>query len=302
MEFGAGFKPNVSIPELVQLATLAEHSGFRFVGIFDDLLLHSRKRVEVYTTLTAIALNTKTVKIGPWCTNAYTRHPITTAYTIATLDELSGKRAFVALVGGGHHARCVASGKPGFNQCEEAIGTIREVFSGKTFERKNWKYQLYKPMTHIPVYWGGENDISAKFGGRVSDGVIIGGPRGWVDEKMLKTTIDIIETGAESSGRTLEQVPVILNTPVSISPDRDAAVENVMSYLRKMMDYIGVGAENAPPKEAIAKKTMAGTVEDCIRAIKTVERLGITKIMMIVTGNRKETLQLFKEGVLPEFS
>lgn len=302
MEFGAGFKPNVSIPELVQLATLAEHSGFRFVGIFDDLLLHSRKRVEVYTTLTAIALNTKTVKIGPWCTNAYTRHPITTAYTIATLDELSGKRAFVALVGGGHHARCVASGKPGFKQCEEAIGTIREVFSGKTFERKNWKYQLYKPMTHIPVYWGGENDISAKFGGRVSDGVIIGGPRGWVDKKMLKTTIDIIETGAESSGRTLEQVPVILNTPVSIAPDRDAAVENVMSYLRKMMDYIGVGAENAPPKEAIAKKTMAGTVEDCIRAIKTVERLGITKIMMIVTGNRKETLQLFKEGVLPEFS
>ena len=302
MEFGAGFKPNVSIPELVQLATLAEHSGFRFVGIFDDLLLHSRKRVEVYTTLTAIALNTKTVKIGPWCTNAYTRHPITTAYTIATLDELSGKRAFVALVGGGHHARCVASGKPGFKQCEEAIGTIREVFSGKTFERKNWKYQLYKPMTHIPVYWGGENDISAKFGGRVSDGVIIGGPRGWVDEKMLKTTIDIIETGAESSGRTLEQVPVILNTPVSIAPDRDAAVENVMSYLRKMMDYIGVGAENAPPKEAIAKKTMAGTVEDCIRAIKTVERLGITKIMMIVTANRKETLQLFKEGVLPEFS
>jgi len=302
MEIGAAFKPNESIPQLVRLAKLAEKSGFSSVGIFDDLLLHSRKRVEVYTTLTAIALNTKRVKIGPWCTNAYTRHPLTTAYTIATLDELSGKRAFLAIVGGGSHARRVAYGKPGFKQCEKAIGIFRKIFAGEQVEKRKWKYQLYKPMKHIPVYWGGENDISAKFGGRVSDGVIVGGPRGWVDEKELKISIKVIKTGAERSGRSLEEVPVILNTPVSISYDREAAVDNVMSYLRKMMEYIGRGADSAPPREGIAKITMAGTPEDCIRAIKTVEKLGIKKLMMVVTGNRKETLELFGERVLPEIS
>ncbi|MFQ6010971.1 MAG: hypothetical protein ACE5KG_02240, partial [Nitrososphaerales archaeon] len=62
----------------------------------------------------------------------------------------------------------------------------------------------------------------------------------------------------------------------------------------------GRADQPTPPREAIAKKALAGTPEDCIRAIKRVEKVGITKLMMIVTGNREETLRLFKESVLPE--
>ena len=96
MEFGAGLKPDEPImPNMVKLARLSEDAGFGYIGIFDDLLLVDHRRSDAYIVLSAIAMNTNKIKIGTWATNAYTRHPLTTAYSIASLNELSGGRAFL---------------------------------------------------------------------------------------------------------------------------------------------------------------------------------------------------------------
>ena len=52
-------------------------------------------------TLTAIALATERILLGPGITNPYVRHPGVTAAAVATIDELSGGRAFVGLGAGG---------------------------------------------------------------------------------------------------------------------------------------------------------------------------------------------------------
>ena len=48
-----------------------------------------------------MAAGTQRCRIGPSVTNPYTRHPALTAAAIATVDELSGGRAVLALGAGG---------------------------------------------------------------------------------------------------------------------------------------------------------------------------------------------------------
>ena len=72
--------------------------SFNFGKIYEDagldgLLLFDTQNLapEVYTSLTAIALQTNRIKLGTGVTNPKTRHAAVTASTIATLDQLSGE-------------------------------------------------------------------------------------------------------------------------------------------------------------------------------------------------------------------
>ena len=89
--------PNSPVLDVVDLGVLAEQLGYRRCWVYDEGL-HTR---DVYVTLTAVALATEKILIGPGITNPYVRHPGVTAAAVATLDELSGSRAFVGIGAGG---------------------------------------------------------------------------------------------------------------------------------------------------------------------------------------------------------
>ena len=89
--------PKGPVAEVVDLAVIAEGLGYRRCWVYDEGLVTR----DVYVTLAAIALSTKRILLGPGITNPYVRHPGVTAAAVATLDELSGGRAFVGLGAGG---------------------------------------------------------------------------------------------------------------------------------------------------------------------------------------------------------
>ena len=65
-------------------------------------LVHRRALFrECYVGLAALAARTDQIRLGPGVTDPYSRHPAVTAATIATLDELSGRRALLGLGVGG---------------------------------------------------------------------------------------------------------------------------------------------------------------------------------------------------------
>jgi 5,10-methylenetetrahydromethanopterin reductase len=55
---------------------------------------------EVYSCLGQIAANTAKVLVGPCVTDPFARHPALTAMAIATLDEISGRRAILGIGAG----------------------------------------------------------------------------------------------------------------------------------------------------------------------------------------------------------
>ncbi|MFQ6010947.1 MAG: LLM class flavin-dependent oxidoreductase [Nitrososphaerales archaeon] len=305
MEIGALIKPDPPIPEIVRLAKLCEDSGFDFVGTFDDLLFPSGTRKELYVTLTSIALNTSRIRLGSWATNSWTRHPILNAYAMATLDALCGKRTYIGIAWGGPHARSVSFTKPNHKRCEEALIMMRKVLNGEQQEINGWKYKLHEPMPHIPIFWACQAEQSIKLGCRHANGLIIGGPIASVHEQRLSGTLQQIENSIKEAGRTRSDVQILMNTPVSISTNREEAIDDVMAYLRTMFTYIGLGPDRAPPREVVSSTSMSGTPEDCINGLKLVKRLGIDKVGMVLPDDipRKEkTIKHLKEDVFPHIN
>ncbi len=304
MEIGALLKPDPAIPEIVRLAKLCEDSGFDFVGTFDDLLFPMGTRKELYVTLTAIALGTKKVKLGSWATNAWTRHPILNAYAMATLDALCGKRTYIGIALGGPHARSVSYVKPIHKRCEEALVMMRKVLNGELQEINGWKYKLHEPMPHIPIYWACQAEQSLKMGCRVADGVIIGGPIAAVNEQRLSVTIQQIENSIKEAGRARNEVQILMNSGVSVSTNRDEAIDDVMALRKAMFTYIGL-PERTPPREVVERTTMAGTPEDCIKGLKLVKRLGIDKVGMNLPDDirrKEQTIKHLREDVFPHIN
>ena len=89
--------PETSISSIVALAVTAERLDFDRCWVYDEGLATR----DVFVTMSAIAAATSTLQIGTGITNPYTRHPAQTASGIASLDELSGGRAFLGIGAGG---------------------------------------------------------------------------------------------------------------------------------------------------------------------------------------------------------
>ncbi|MEE9134232.1 MAG: hypothetical protein V3U25_00020, partial [Nitrososphaerales archaeon] len=101
----------------------------------------------------------------------------------------------------------------------------------------------------------------------------------------------------------LKDVKIWLNINVSLSLDREKAIDGVKSYMETLFSYLRASPDKMRlwPKDMFEKKSISGTPDDCIRAIKVVERCGVDAIMMAITGDKKETLRHLKETVIPAF-
>lgn len=97
LQWGVSLMPDLSVVEMARLGTVAEDAGFDRCWLFDEGLATR----DLYVTLTAMALSTTRIHLGPGITNPYTRHPGVTAAAIASLHELSGGRTFLGLGAGG---------------------------------------------------------------------------------------------------------------------------------------------------------------------------------------------------------
>ena len=131
MRFGIEFVPDSKISKLVELTQLAEDCGIEFVWITD----HYNNR-NVYATLTAIALNTKNIKMGTGVTNAVLVSPAWTAAAIQTINELSNGRAVLG-IGAGDKATFAKLGlkfeKP-LTRIKEAVKAIQTLTQGKKLD------------------------------------------------------------------------------------------------------------------------------------------------------------------------
>jgi 5,10-methylenetetrahydromethanopterin reductase len=125
--------PDGPVTLVAELARLAEDLGAARCFVYDEGL-HTR---DVYVALAAVAAATERVAIGPGITNPFVRHPGATASAIATVDELSGGRAFLGLGAGGaltlsplaiERRRPVAA-------IEDMVAALRGLFAGERVDR-----------------------------------------------------------------------------------------------------------------------------------------------------------------------
>jgi 5,10-methylenetetrahydromethanopterin reductase len=199
VELGVQLFPKAPVRTLVGIARRAEALGYRAAWVADEGFTQ-----DVYVTLTAIAAETATIRVGPGITNPYTRHPAVTATAIASLDAYAGGRAFLGLGAGGMltlNALNLPRPSP-VPWCRETIAVCRALWrneavthEGRMFSLRGARLQM--PARPIEIWVGGRGSQMLRLAGELADGALLNG----VPHVELDRVVGLVRDGAAPQGR-----------------------------------------------------------------------------------------------------
>ena len=91
MRVGLCFDGFYSIQEMIELAQLADEIGMESIWMSDHLCFR-----DSLTTSMALLASTKRIKVAPAPMSPYSRHPIISAMSLATMEEFAPGRVIAS--------------------------------------------------------------------------------------------------------------------------------------------------------------------------------------------------------------
>ena len=248
--------PHGPVADLVGLARIAENLGCCRCWVYDEGLATR----DVYVAMTAVALATSTIRVGTGITNPYSRHPGTTASAIATIDELSGQRAFVGIGAGGG----MTLGPMGIERrrpvaaVEAMVGALRGLYAGEEVDVESEGFgfrsaRLDYGRADTEIFLAGRGPRMTDLGGRLADGFVLS----WVHRDLLDDHVAALRVAAKIHGRRF----TIVWSTMLVTTDAD------LWMARESLSF-------RLPDSPVAVKEMIGMTEDDTRAIRDALRHG----------------------------
>jgi 5,10-methylenetetrahydromethanopterin reductase len=222
--FSLRLNNDLPVGDYIRLATAAETVGFDQFWVSHDLFLRSSPVI-----LTAVALATQRIQVGTCILNPYTLHPSEIAMTAASLDEISNGRFNLGIGAGAAEFMKwigVERERP-LATTRAAIEAIRAVLAGE--QPVGWEPEAYlrfdpgQRSRRIPIYLAALSPRMLRLAGEIADGVL---PLLFPPEHYA-TVEPLIREGAESAGRSMEDIDLAACVWCSVSEDR-AAAEDVL--------------------------------------------------------------------------
>ena len=215
--------PARPVSEMTALAARAEALGYDDIWVADERFFR-----EVYATLTAFALSTRRVRLGPCVTDPYSRHPALTAMAIATLDEIAGGRAVLGIGAGvSGLAELGIDSSRSATAIREGIDVVRRLLAGENVTVKGEQISLqdgrldFRPArAEIPIYVASQRAAGCRVAGRMADGAIM---QGALAEPLVRFFRDTVHGAAREAGRDPGRIELIARLNVCIHDDRRAA-------------------------------------------------------------------------------
>ncbi len=214
LKFGFSIRGVEPITRMAELAQRAEEAGFDQIWTADS---HAIFR-ELYVTLTAMALRTRRMNLGPIATSNRTRHPTVTAAAMAALDEVSGGRALLGFSVGGSANRAIGARQSRVKECEESIGLIRKFWRGEPVTTANPPFRF--PCRQIPIYFTGSGSRVLTMAARVADGVIISAT---AFPLAVRKKVEMVRKASREAGRGPTELKVGCEVNCCVSEDSQMA-------------------------------------------------------------------------------
>lgn len=236
LTFDVAFMNTEPVPALIRQVQLAEALGFDTAWITDSHLVCR----ELWVTLTACALATTRIRLGPGVTVPHTRHVTVTASAAATLADLAPGRVVLGLGTGGSSAETMGLSlrqTARVRTLEGLAAAIRALLARGTVSletgveaRLVW---LDAPRP-LPLYVAGSGPRMLEAAGRLGDGVIL---YVGVDPEILRAGLGCVAAGAGAVGRSLGELDVALWVPTGLDRDGRRAREHVRGRVASAMRH-----------------------------------------------------------------
>jgi len=314
MRFSYAMLPDYPLSESLASIKKADELGFYAVYAADETW-----HKDLWLLFAAAAASTSRIRLGPSISGVCLREPTLIAQAAATLDELTGGRAEVAVSSGNfgllaQYGIDWAKTKP-LSRVKEAVHVIRTLLDDGviTHEGEFFKYNglftFARPVQeHLPVKMGAmRGPRSFEAAAEFSDGChhALSYTREAYEYMMEHCAI-----GAERAGKNVQDLDMGSWVVFSVADDsavaKDAARSMVGLYASSMpheqLKRNGVDpAEMAPIIEAIGagdmakgieltnaeladRLSIAGTPEECVAKIKEqVEPTGVNHMILAIT-------------------
>src|SRR5215469_4095587 len=216
------------------LVKMAEDYGAEAVGTYDSAFVGG----DAFVRATVIALASSRARVGLRPTNPLTREPQVMASFLATIDSLTGGRAFMDIASGDSAVLNIGYKIATRARIEDFVTCIRNLlatgeatYQGRP-QRVRWSSTVVRDR--IPISICAEGPKMLHLGGRIGDGVIAG--TGLLPE-VVSDTVARIHAGARESGRHPSDVDIWFTTRTSLHEDRDKAIDNVKASVSSILNH-----------------------------------------------------------------
>jgi len=310
VRFGIQIEPQFGFryDDISAIAREAEVAGFHSLWCSDHFFLDERSQarncLECWTTLSALARDTETLRLGPLVScNSY-RYPSLLAKTAASVDHLSGGRLEFGIGAGWKEIEYKAYGIPfptaaeRVSRLDEALTLIKAMW---TQDQANFKGRYYKledapcapkpaQRPHPPVWVGGSQPRMLDLMARHADGVnFIPFPT----PEQYAQHLDGLKRACQRHARDPETVQTSHFAQIVIGH----GPSDVDALLQQRAEQSGRSIEQV--RQAL-EAGFVGTPEQCVEQIKAYTDLGVSQFMLMFPyEHERESLKLVAQHVLP---
>jgi alkanesulfonate monooxygenase SsuD/methylene tetrahydromethanopterin reductase-like flavin-dependent oxidoreductase (luciferase family) len=279
---------------IASYARIAESSGFSQVWVSDHFWIDSARyggpagrnhTPECWTTLTALAVRTTTVRLGTLVLAVGFRPPALLGRMAATLDELAGGRLDLGLGAGWNQAEHEENGLPfpgpgaRLAMLEEALGVLAA--------------QRARP----PLWVGGAGDRLLGVVARAADGWNLS----WsVTPAAYEERLGVLRAACERAGRPPGEVRRSLGLATLLGRDAD----DLVARWRRLQAWTPGGALDGVELRDWAASRLVGTPDQVLEQLRGWEARGVEQVIANFAGVpfsvfEDEQLDLAAELVLP---
>jgi 5,10-methylenetetrahydromethanopterin reductase len=323
--FGISFLGNSPVKDMVKYARLAEKNCFESAWVAEGYF-----RRDALSSIMAVALATKKMKLGIGCINPYTRNPALIAMSIATIDECSNKRLILGLGASSRHwieYQMDIPQKSPVTCIRECVEIIRRLLTGKTITYEGSAFKIrevnlgFKPVRDaIPIYLASVGPRMLQLAGEIADGVLLS----WgTSIEYVKYAVQNIKIGAKRVRRDPAKIDVASNIIFSVDQNSKSAKDivkpivmqvlknseaecllkrcgleqyiNVLGSIRKAVrkgDF-ALAAEYVPDA-VVEALTISGKPRDCEEKLEKYRKAGITLPVVVPFGNIPTAIQTIR--------
>ena len=240
VQFGIGFGSRPTLlgaadaPKFMQLVRMADGYGAAAIGTYDSAFLGG----DAYVRATMMALASTRAAIGLRPSNPLTREPQVMASFLASLDGLTGGRAFLDVASGDSAVFNIGFKAASRARIEDYVTCVRDLlargeatYQGRP-QRVRWAGDAVRPR--VPVSICAEGPRMLHLGGRIGDAVIAG--TGLLPD-VIRDTIARVGAGAREAGRDPAAVAVWFTARTALDRDGAAAVQHVRASVSSILNH-----------------------------------------------------------------